>query len=689
VNAGDSLRSAAGWKLTLSPQPPGGSVDALGAAAKLASALLPVPTGDDIVLSHAQYRAEISVNKAVGLDGGRVRVTIQRVPFRMLEMILSAYEKAAKRSGDGPLGEYYGKLELLWRIPAPYPALDAAVDLIQDLAGAEQGDLAASFVVTGLTTEVDKVNYRLVIEGVDAAWYRLATQRVDRAAPLANADDVRSLCKALGVQCGAGDGGGGALAALSALAGLGGGGAAGGTQGQAVGAQVTPRERPLDRLGAVQTAIAEKAESEWLGGFLFDNGRLLVGKDVRDAFDAEPIELGADVISANIHRRDPTEAGAREEGATLTVRGNAKLKPGRVVRFNSPRQSDKPGGTGLGYADAVIGLVTDPLSLAGKGSGKPSCLYIRSVGHRQGPSSGFVTELEGVVVGGTKPTLPKSARAPATVPLSSSPHAIAGAIDAVIREAVRSPIEIGEVRQFRATGGGPDAPGQTSDVIAGLSAGKGDVQPVRTLDVQREKPHRARAVPYVTPFAWGKYGLVLPRYPGMRLALAEPQAKLEQAVDLGALWWSGEDNNTNAGPASAEAGDYWLILPVDPKNSTVADEPATAVQADAKAASHDLTDAKGRRFLQLRELTIRVGEWTLKAPDKRPGESSAAGGLRIEGKDGGAFIQIDKDGNISIGTPKKLTLKADEGIAIESNGGVSLKSAGVEALVKNGKVDVS
>jgi len=109
------------------------------------------------------------------------------------------------------------------------------------------------------------------------------------------------------------------------------------------------------------------------------------------------------------------------------------------------------------------------------------------------------------------------------------------------------------------------------------------------------------------------------------------------------------------------------------------DDPAEAITISAKTASHDLIDQKGRRFLQLRELTIRVGDWVLEVPSKRPKDPSTAGGLRLEGK-GGAFIQIDKDGNITIETPETLSLKGAKGITLEG--------PGVTATLKSSKMNV-
>jgi hypothetical protein len=246
----DPLRSAAGWKLTLSPKQPGAAAGLGGVGAGLASSLLPLPRGDDIQLSHSQFRADISVSKALGLDGGRVKIIIERLPFMMMQAILGGYEKAAKPGDGGAIGAFYGTLKLLWRIPAPYPGLDAAADLLQAGLGLEDGDLAANFVVTGLSTDVDRVNYRLTIDGADSAWFALATQKVAAPTLIATADDVRALCKKLSVPTQeAGGAGGLAAAAMGAAAGAlglgGGGGAAGGgaSSGTGRGADHAARAR--------------------------------------------------------------------------------------------------------------------------------------------------------------------------------------------------------------------------------------------------------------------------------------------------------------------------------------------------------------------------------------------------------------------------------------------------------------
>ena len=59
----------------------------------------------------------------------------------------------------------------------------------------------------------------------------------------------------------------------------------------------------------------------------------------------------------------------------------------------------------------------------------------------------------------------------------------------------------------------------------------------------------------MTPLAFGGYGLVLPRYPGARVLLADAGGGGRDVVDLGGVWESGAR-------AAGRAGDWWLVLPI-------------------------------------------------------------------------------------------------------------------------------
>jgi len=677
MTGGSLVQNAAGWKLTLSPPPPEGGGGVAGLAQDVAATAVPAIPSSEVKLSHTLLRADVTVAKGIGLDGGRTQITLERVPFRILQNILGTYEKAqASDAKAGAKGGLTGVLKLFWRVGLPYPGLDEATDLIQGALGVGDTDVVARFVVTGMSVDSEKGGYRLTIDGVDAAWHALSTRKVKSETPLSKPEDIRDLCSQLSVEAGMPKAGGLIGAAVGAVAGAIGGalGGAVGTKPSAPKSVVTPKERVLDRLAQFEAAVVQDAKAGGLGAYLIDNGRLLYGADVVETFKATPNDLGGglSVISIKPQGRNATDHSGNEEPFTLQIRGDAAIKPGQVLKFRYKKQSLLSASTGLGYADAAIGLVKDPLGLGAEGD--PVCLYVRTVRHRQSSSIGFITEVDGIKCGDASPTMPARAEKPSIGTGSTSPDATAGVISAAIDRRVPKLVDVGELTTFRSQAS-DGAPGQTSDLKLGLDPTRGGAQAFRTAPVEQKDPQRSDAVPYVTPFAWGAYGLVLPRYAGMRLALLRPEGKPEEALDIGALWWSGRDRNEGAGPSKAQDGDYWLILPVDPPSGGSASAPS-----DGKAC-HDLIDKNGRRTLEVRELTVRVGDWAVTTPSARPKESSASKGLRIEGKDGKAFIEIDEDGKIRIGTTQSLELSADEGI--------TLKSKNITVDIKNGIMDVT
>ena len=124
-------------------------------------------------------------------------------------------------------------------------------------------------------------------------------------------------------------------------------------------------------------------------------------------------------------------------------------------------------------------------------------------------------------------------------------------------------------------------------------------------------------VPYATPFAWGRCGLVLPRYPGTRVAAAFRNGDADDPIDVGALWESGQ------GPES-EPGDWWLILPGDVprrRRGQHAGRRAAPPEHTGKA-TNDLIDADGNRVIEVGGLTVRVGR-TPAAAGQRPAAATS------------------------------------------------------------------
>ena len=196
---------------------------------------------------------------------------------------------------------------------------------------------------------------------------------------------------------------------------------------------------------------------------------------------------------------------------------------------------------------------------------------MNTVEHRLSRESGFATALAGVViedgVGFTDAwdedwskasDPPPDARGSngGTANRSAAAARAVGKVAEAAAARARQP-EIAEVRAMNSTRPGiavEEPPAQTLKVWQGLGPPDGRANQARRLPVRREQPMPLDGVPYASPFAWGRCGLVLPRYPGTRTLLAFRNGEVDDPVEIGALWESGR------GPES-EPGDWWLILP--------------------------------------------------------------------------------------------------------------------------------
>lgn len=361
----------------------------------------------------------------------------------------------------------------------------------------------------------------------------------------------------------------------------------------------------------------------------------------------------------------------------LMLKGRPDLKPGDLVLFEVAKEDDsstKPALGGLlgALADAVTGPLIPTL---GDDIKEPAVqMYVTSVEHRLGRNSGFITTLTGVKVGDKDQKLePDDMWDKRTEKVSTrrlkvngkTAHAgieaqLGQALDDAIQQAL-DPIQlvdVGEVRQ--ATGSK-----QVLRIWEGLKGGP-QAHEARTLEVARPPANDVLDAPYLTPFAWSKCGLVLPRYPGTRVVVAHRQGAPEDAIDAGALWKSSDVPSSNP-------GDWWLILPANvPKNERdkFADDNATPSKY-TDLASHDLIDADGNRVIEVGALSVRVGKSKLTKAGSRPG-SPGADSITIEHK-GRPVLKVDKDGNITLDAgSKNITLKAAD-VNIEVTGSVNVK----------------
>ena len=195
---------------------------------------------------------------------------------------------------------------------------------------------------------------------------------------------------------------------------------------------------------------------------------------------------------------------------------------------------------------------------------------------------------------------------------------------------------VGQIRAHPAGPGG--SPDQTSsDVWYSPAPDDGRPAAVRRLPVTPDQHGELRQVPVVTPFAYGGYGLVLPRYPGERVLLADTGGG-QDVVDLGSVWDDGRDaarraGRLVAGPAGGGADRR-------PRGRTR----NAAPPADG-FASHDLIDADGRRIVEVSGLTLRVAD-ILRKYQRTPGPGRRPGVVLLENtKDGKtARIELHDDG---------------------------------------------
>jgi hypothetical protein len=391
----------------------------------------------------------------------------------------------------------------------------------------------------------------------------------------------------------------------------------------------------------------------------------------------ESVESGEEVTDPYADAESASSQPAKRVVWTLTLKGRPDLKPGDVVRFEPPPEPKK---TLPSVGEALLGAFAAPfLPSLGAFTANAKLLYVRSVRHTHSRAAGFATVVTGVVIKNAEDAWDKwSDATPDSMPAPSGGSASPGvAVVEAVRRVVRASrvesrsMEVGEVRAAATNASGAvEPPAQTTTVWEGLTRPDGRPNGSRRLPIRREEPSPLAGVPYLTPFAWGGCGLILPRYPGTRVALGYRNGFADDVVDLGALWPSGH------APVS-QPGDYWLMLPVGVNSGKRSSIPDSDVPADhGGKVVHDLTDGDGNRVIELGELTVRVGRSQLQGRNHRP---SRAGddSITIEHKAHDSKIVLKSDGTILI---KGSKIELDAG----STGSITLNAKTVDVHVGEG-----
>lgn len=437
------------------------------------------------------------------------------------------------------------------------------------------------------------------------------------------------------------------------------------------------------------TALEQATNKRGRGMLLIRDGILHVG--VRSfPLEDEPkeltyvsglIEIESSGSMESDPNSDPADAPPRRPEFRLTLKGRPDIKPGDVVKVDLPPEDVLK--TTPDFGDAILGIAGSLLPAIGGGLENPVNLYVNSVQHRLGRTSGFSTVVTTVQIEDLNQAWdehsPSGSHPSAPVSSASSADSGTQAAQAVRQLAegsasARRFADIGEVRSVQTRGRGSDTepPGQTLTTWRGLVAPDGRRNQANRLAIQREQPSILQGVPYATPFAWGKCGLVVPRYPGTRVVVLHRNGQANDPLDVGALWEAGH------GPDS-QAGDWWLILPVgipESDRATIA-EGATPKEHTGKV-SQDLIDAEGNRIIEVGELTIRVGKEKLNKAGDRPKSPTDKDSVTIEHTKEGSKIVMKPDGSVEI-TAKKIKFDTSQ-----SNGDIEL-DAGQGNITMNAK----
>jgi hypothetical protein len=632
---------------------------ALGFYNEVAGEIAPVPT---LLVRREDYYAEIEATLPGDFSGGTYSFVIEG-------LIDDHYAAIAQGHDSSPT---VVRLYLYWRDAAGSIAgYMASVAGLSDMLGpaaasALEPALVAELSILGVSRRTGTRMYEAVVTAQERVFNHARGSRLASALDVASVDDaVKQLAGELHVPC--------EIASAPAAS----------TPPPADAARVaiergTSYREALSALAARAELASGKAGR---GMILIRKGKLYFGpREIPLEGEAKPLSALSGLVEvsrAGDETRDPnadiTLPSVRAKtraGYTLTLKGRPDIKPGDVVSLHVAKE-DVSTTIPPNPLAAVAAPFMAPLGTLDEGEEK--LVYVSSVAHRLGRTSAFVTTVAGLEIasssdawdkpsdGGSQPSVDgSSARGPSASQAIDAADAFKGIAENVV-SAHRFP-DVAEVRQVAVDDSVAERPRQTQLLWRGVEDADGGGRQAARLPVARKKPSPADAVPYLSPFAWGSCGLVLPRYPGTRVMLMHRNGKAEDPVDVGALW------ETKTGPDKAKPGDWWLILPVGVKNPDKAS--GTVPAAHKGEITNDLIDGDGNRVIEVGTLTIRIGKKGLNKVSgfKRPEP------LTPQNENDQAHITVASDGAVTIHAAKNLTLKAP-------NGDIKLESKNVDVKV--------
>jgi hypothetical protein len=648
----ETVGNDAGWHLRFFTQSDPGAE----------TSLISVGAGD--------YYAKIEAALPSGLEGGTYHFTIEGITNNDYKQLHQVWSKS-------PRVPILVDLYLYWRdVGGPLGFLTSVAgltDVVDSLSRTpDPSSRVARLVVTRLSRRVGARRFEAVIEATERVYDALG-KRVSAPPPPATdpvaaagrvAEDLLRVSRfSRAVQ-------------MHPLEGAGNGAAA-------PAVELRSFKTGLRLLGALESAMVAQSKRAGRGMYLIRDGQLHIGPGRPIPLEGDPKSL--DDVGGLVHvetssvSQNERAADGEDDGPParlqyqLTLKGRPDLRPGDRVTFRDPMIERGDGtldsATSLGvggppadFGAALRNLGTSVIGLAPAAVGVDVDLYVSGVSHTLSRTEGFVTSVTGVRVTPGQEWDPAGQQdgSPDPDPPATPHAAVANAIQQLMQTSGSEELVVGEVRAVTTAGTG-EPPGQTVDVWAGLVGSDGAPRGARRLPIDRASRSRLTGVPYVTPFAWGKCGLVVPRYPGTRVLVGHVGGAAEDPVDIGALWESGHGPDT-------QPGDWWLILPaaVESSHRQSATDDETP-QEPTSQATNDLIDADGARVIEVGRFTVRVRPGTLGAPGDRPEPpSDSAEQVTIE-HESGSRIVIKDNGDIVIDSAKDLTVTAKSTLTLEAD----------------------
>lgn len=463
---------------------------------------------------------------------------------------------------------------------------------------------------------------------------------------------------------------------------------------------------PGTALQAVQTLTQQVQSALGLYGLpiaMIRDGRLHVGEWTKSSA-APSLDLGRpmddhtgllDIERGEVAPRDvrlPAGIfGPRALRLTfaVTALGRPDLKPGDRVSLVLPPEdftAVEPPSIGATLLTSEPNLpfgAIDP-------DAKASVCRIGEVTHQISREQGFITTFRATLLEGGDDGWDRSGGGPvrdaaqprqAGAPFSDSAHGAASTVGAVVGDLIGRSMSASRTRpavihdHTVASG----TPRHSSDIWYSDAAPDGFPGAAQRAAITEAAHAELVQVPYLTPFAWGNFGMVLPRYPGTRVVVANVGGGPGDFVDVGALW------PRDTGPA-ARPGDYWLALPVSIPQREHLQDPEKQLPDDGPA-THDLIDGDGTRILETARFVLRVTDQLTKVPNRPvPDDELGDGTVLIESKSGAdgrsARIVLSGDGSVTI-TASSITFDT------QGKGDIVLRAKDVKVELDGGTMDVS